>query len=588
MKFSTFFTILAACAAVVTGQPMAPRVVMEQDAAVGRAQSWAAVERSSLADTVRITIMMKHSAEQRAKLDEIFWAVSDPAHKAYGRHLSQDELTELMAPSERAVADVQKWLEMAGLKDHQTVPNRDMISVTGTVHQLEALLDTQFGKFRHATNNVQLHRITRPYSLPTHIAEHVSFVGNILRFPRLRLTAEEKAALKGQPLPTTPNTASLEPLKTWPDSCGASCHGKIVPDVLFKQYNIQRHDLAAHGKNKMAVAEFQGQDFDMADINAFFKACGYTPQKVSRVVGPKDQPLGCYLGSCIESLLDIEYILALAQPIPLDVFYLQQFSILNWIEKVASTEDAPWVHSVSYGNDERQQTGRAYMDTVNVHFQKIGARGISIFIASGDQGVWGRSGNIDNVFNPDFPASSPYVTAVGGTDLTTDQFGTEVGCKDSGGGFSNTFPRPQYQQAAVSTYMSSGVTLPAQSYYNATGRGYPDMAALFGDDVPYCIHSGSSWEGVAGTSAACPVVAAQFAKLNDIRLHQNKPTLGFINPLIYSLEKSNPNCFNDITTGDNKSGGPVGFDAYKGWDPVTGLGSPNYGNLAEAITNMQN
>merc|ERR1712066_631339 len=117
---------------------------------------------------------------------------------------------------------------------------------------------------------------------------------------------------------------------------------------------------------------------------------------------------------------------------------------------------------------------------------KLGVRGISVLFASGDSGVYGRTGNTsDGKFHPDFPASSPYVTAVGGTDFAEKSIvGAEKAWSASGGGFSNHFLAPPYQRKAVSGYLAaasqSGV-LPSRSAFNRSGRGYPDVAALGGE-----------------------------------------------------------------------------------------------------------
>jgi len=124
--------------------------------------------------------------------------------------------------------------------------------------------------------------------------------------------------------------------------------------------------------------------------------------------------------TCLEALLDIEYIKAVGGGIPLTNIYVKDFSLLNWAMEIDALDDKdlPMVHSLSYGNDERQQTSAAFMDSVNAQFMKLGARGVSLLAASGDQGVWGRSGVYGSGrFNPDFPAGSPYITAVGGTDF---------------------------------------------------------------------------------------------------------------------------------------------------------------------------
>jgi tripeptidyl-peptidase-1 len=150
----------------------------------------------------------------------------------------------------------------------------------------------------------------------------------------------------------------------------------------------------------------------------------------------------------------------------------------------------PLVHSVSYGNDEVQQTSVAYMESVNDQFLAAGLAGLSILFASGDQGVWGRSG-VGKTYHPDFPAASPYVTAVGGTDFSTKSvIGPESAWSCGGGGFSDTFSQPSWQQSAVQQYLQKAAAagvLPSASLFNATGRGYPDVAALGGQVNPYCV-----------------------------------------------------------------------------------------------------
>merc|ERR1712217_429267 len=151
-------------------------------------------------------------------------------------------------------------------------------------------------------------------------------------------------------------------------------------------------------------------------------------------------------------------------------------------------------------------------------------------------GVCGREGCGLFTFkmHPDFPAGSPYITAVGGTDFEGSGIGPETAWSSGGGGFSKTFVIPAYQKDAVAAYKSSpDAKLPPQQYWNASGRGYPDVAALGGTKTPYCVKTGGAFEGVAGTSASCPVVAGVFARLNGLRLAAGKAPLGFLNPFIY-------------------------------------------------------
>merc|ERR1711865_1063004 len=140
--------------------------------------------------------------------------------------------------------------------------------------------------------------------------------------------------------------------------------------------------------NSMAVAEFQGQTFKTTDLDTFASNCG-VPQGVDAVVGEGKNDNG---RSGVEAVLDIEFIRAVAPNVPLTVVYDQKYSLLNWANNITSMENSPLIHSVSYGNDEIQQSSEAYMFSANTAFMKAGVRGLSVLFASGDQGVCGRSG----------------------------------------------------------------------------------------------------------------------------------------------------------------------------------------------------
>jgi len=230
------------------------------------------------------------------------------------------------------------------------------------------------------------------------------------------------------------------------------------------------------------------------------------------------------------------------------------------------------------------QTSASTQTQVCTMLQAAGAKGISVFIASGDSGVWGSEGTGTRKFNPDFPANCPYVTAVGGSEFSHGYIGTPETCSIySGGGFSNQFAAPTYQTTAISHYFSTQRTLPAASYYNRAGRGYPDIVANFGSYAQYCIFSGGYRYAIGGTSASAPVVAAMFANLNSIQLNANKPALGFVNPWLYSTAAAHPTAFNDLTSGCNTGGyrTTACFNAAAGWDPCSGLGTINYANLKQ-------
>jgi len=400
------------------------------------------------------------------------------------------------------------------------------------------------------------------------VAIAVDVVANLLDFPRFH----SPKVVAG------PNAVG-----NWPDYCGASCHGKIDPQVIWQQYQVAM-SLPVNASNSMAVAEFEGQEWDQSDLDKFTSACGIQNVAVIDVYG-KNSRTDCGLDACIEALLDIEFMKGVAAPnatIPLSDYWSLQYSLLDWINGVLAQPKPSLVHSVSYGNDEVQQTSTQYMYSCNTQFQAAGTAGLSILFASGDQGVWGRSGRGTGQFNPDFPAASPYITAVGGSDLTGTSIGSpETCCTDSGGGFSNTFVRPSYQDTAVTTYLTNpAVSLPPANLYNATSRAYPDISAIFGLYIPYCIASAGGWLGVAGTSASSPVTASVIANLNNIQFNANKPALGFLNQWLYQTLADHPDAFYDVTTGINNEGSGAGFYAAAGWDPCSGVGTPIASKMA--------
>ena len=270
------------------------------------------------------------------------------------------------------------------------------------------------------------------------------------------------------------------------------------------------------------------------------------------------------------------------------------------------------VISVSYGGQEYDLPAY-YQERQCNEFMKLGLQGHSIFFASGDSGVAGRPGDPSpngclgpnsTIFNPTWPNSCPYLTNVGATKVYPGKtvFDPESAANDlagqpyrsaysSGGGFSNIYPIPSYQQAAVATYFADHD--PGYAYYsgndsfganggiyNRAGRGIPDVAAN-GDNIALFVEGEFGLEG--GTSASCPIFASVVTRINDARLDQNKTPVGFINPALYA----NPFVLNDITNGSNPGCGTNGFSAVPGWDPVTGLGTPNLGKMLDLFLGFQ-
>jgi len=267
----------------------------------------------------------------------------------------------------------------------------------------------------------------------------------------------------------------------------------------------------------------------------------------------------------------------------------------------------------------------------------LGIRGVSVIESSGDTGAGvpckSNDGKNTTQFTPQFPASCPYVTSVGGTQFgTIDNTQVEVAWVASSGGFSNYFGRPVYQQAAVRSYFDNYVSAETKAYYsgyyNPQGRGFPDVAAHSFYPGLFEIFVDGVLTPSGGTSASAPVFAAVVALLNDASIRAGKAHLGFLNPFLYSLGVGGLNSlgvggFNDIYEGQSRGcnginpqtgnaviGGGIIPGAYctygefrvlsdearkltvcvgnatKGWDPVTGLGTPNFQKLKDIVLRL--
>ena len=302
----------------------------------------------------------------------------------------------------------------------------------------------------------------------------------------------------------------------------------------------------------------------------------------------------------VEGNLDVQTIIGIDYPTPLIAFTTggvaseftpdlesptdQNEPYTVWLDTVLNQEDLPQTISNSYADNE-QTVPPDFAHRVCKGFAQLGARGITVLFGSGDSGVGGvhestpdqcrtNDGTNRTVFLPCFPASCPYVTTVGATkDFNPEvvAINNSIGYS-SGGGFSNYFKRPRYQADVVDAYVESLGDQYA-GLYNRSSRGYPDVSAQGFD---YAIFWNGRERSVDGTSASTPTFAAVVSLLNDARLAAGKPTLGFLNPFIY---KKGYKGLTDVQSGSAVGCGLDGFPATKGWDAVTGFGTPVFPKL---------
>ncbi|XP_056152046.1 tripeptidyl-peptidase 1 [Lampris incognitus] len=528
---------------------------------------WAHVGRVSPTEELELTFALKQ--QNVGLLEKTLRLLSDPDSAQYGKYLSLEEVSSLVRPTELTQKFVRQWLQSHGVTNCQTTHTQDFLQCTMTAKVAETLLQgIKFHRFIRDGHSVV--RSSSPYSVHETVLEHLDFVGGVHRFPP-----------RGLDLSKTSSNGKHKNSMAW-------LHLGVTPAILRARYNLTAADVGSVQNNSQAVAQFLEQYYHPADLAEFMSMFGRSFQHLSKV----DQVVGTQgAGKAgMEASLDVEYIMSTGANISTWVFtnpgrHESQEPFLQWMVLLSNMSNLPWVHTISYGDDE-DSLSTAYMMRINTEFMKAGVRGISLLFASGDSGAGCRHLTKEaNSFRPSFPASSPYVTTVGGTSFKNPfKVSYEVTDYISGGGFSNVFKMPEYQASAVNGYLKSvAASLPPQTYFNTTGRAYPDMAAL--SDNYWVVTNRVPIPWVSGTSASTPVVGGMLSLINDRRLLKGLPVLGFLNPRLYKLKGQ---ALFDVTEGchlsclDEQVQGK-GFCAAPSWDPVTGWGTPNYPALLAVL-----
>ncbi|KAG7447496.1 tripeptidyl peptidase A [Guyanagaster necrorhizus] len=532
-------------------------------------------------------------------LEQHLWEVSDPDHPRYGQHLFKDEVDALVAPDDEGLELVHEWLSSYGVDKNDITRSsaQDWVRVTLPLQLVEEMLDTSYHVWQH-TDGDYLVRTTH-YSLPEPLLDHIDVVQPTTLFGRWKGMKSTVLDFEDFDLGNVANTAKFD---SEADFVDPTCNISITVSCLKQLYNaIGYVPSDCNNYSTIGVTAYLEQYANEADLQLFYhdqvpEAVGSTFDFISVKGGLNDQNISL---AGVEANLDVQFAFGLAFPIPRTFystagrppFIPDATSTENtnepyndWLDFVLSHPDPPRVISTSYGEAE-QTVPESYARRACQGFAQLGARGVTMTFPSGDGGV--GDGNPDPAtqqcqtndgqnrtqFMPSFPAGCPYVTAIGATVNVP-----EIAVDFSGGGFSNYFPRPSYQDAVIEAYLK---TIPEGTYeglFNRSGRGFPDIAA---QGSRFRVWYQNTSISVSGTSASSPTAAGIFALLNDARLSKGLPTLGFVNPLLYKGKVSAT--FNDITVGNNPGCGTPGFNATKGWDPITGFGTPNFGRLKELL-----
>lgn len=512
-------------------------------------------------------------------------------------------MKRMLQPSDQAVSAVRDWLQDAGV--HDVEQDADWIRFHTTVDHANDLLQAEFLWY---VNQVRpdTHRLrTLEYSIPDAVAPHVNMIQPTTRFGQIHANRATHTSRPQEMDDLTLSSAATKANLT-------ICDKAITPACLKFLYNIGDYVADPASGSKVGFASYLEQNAQYADLELFEeKLAPYAKGQNFTVImynGGKNNQSG--EGDNGEANLDLQYMLGLSSPLPVTEFSTagrapvvpdadepdpktaSNEPYLEFLQNVLKMDQhqLPQVISTSYGEDE-QTIPEKYARTVCNLYAQLGSRGVSVIFSSGDSGVGSacvtNDGSNRTHFPPQFPGSCPYVTTVGATHHTAPEEATFF----SSGGFSDLFARPRYQDSAVDTFLHDHLGSRYKGLFNASGRGFPDVSA---QGMSYAVYDQGALGQFDGTSCAAPAFGGIVGLLNDARLRAGQPVLGFLNPWLYSggqkglndiVRGASTGCDGNMRFGGKSNGSPVvsnaSWNATQGWDPVTGLGTPDFGRLVK-------
>jgi subtilase family serine protease len=476
----------------------------------------------------------------QSELNDLLQRLYDPESPSFHQFLSVAEFTGRFGPSPEDYAAVIRFAEQNGLTVTGTSVNRVVLSVAGSVANIERAFQVTMASYQHPTE-------PRTFYSPD---REPSPAG--LRVPLWHISGLNNFSL--------PHSASLRRnLEATGNVTGSGPGGDFLgSDMRAAYYGGTAYTGAGQS---LGLAEFGG--YNIADVKAYFASVGQPLNVPVLGVSTDGSPLTC-TGGCtdLEQALDIEEAISMAPGLSQVRVYVALASDVDIFNEMA-TENISKTLSCSWGWSPEDPSSD---DPI---FQEFGAQGQTLFVASGDQGAY-KAGELDL-----YPAYDGFVVSVGGTVLTTKGAGgpweSETAWSDSGGGIAPNIPIPSYQQI-------TGVITPANQG-SLTLRNSPDVSIEANTDNYVCYDGGCSG-GWGGTSFAAPRWAAYVALLNQQRAANGMSSIGFFHHTIYTtgVGAGYSSFFHDITTGSNGR-----YSAEIGYDLVTGWGSPNGPELFEDL-----
>jgi subtilase family serine protease len=495
-----------------------------------------------LPSTQRLSLAISLPLRNESELDVLLQQLYDPQSPSYHQYLSVQEFAARFGPVESDYAAVLNFAAANGLAVIDTFGNHMVVDVEGPAANIESAFHISLSIYQHPTENRTFYAPDRE---PT---------------PDLDVPLLHISGLDNFTLPHAKNVRSSLADAT-PKTTGSGPGGQFIGSDMRAAY--YGGSLKGAGQS-VGLFEFAG--YEISDVELFFKNVKQALSVPIKGVSLNGASLNCPPSTCDDSeqALDIEMAISMAPALKQLVVYVgnSDVSIFNRM----AVDNTSKQLSCSWGWSDNESS----LDPI---FKEMATQGQSVFVATGDNG----SGTPANVV---WPADDPFITAVGGTDLTTTGPGgawkSETGWNGSAGMPSkNKVPIPSYQQlAGVITPLNQG---------SKTLRNIPDVAAEANTNQ-YSCYDGSCSGGNGGTSYAAPQWAGLTAIANQRSIASGGKTLGFLNPAIYSIGtgSSYPTAFHDITSGSNGK-----YSAVTDYDLVTGWGSPHGVNFITILLKQQ-
>ncbi|KAH8670895.1 tripeptidyl-peptidase 1 [Xylariales sp. PMI_506] len=567
---------------------------------------WRRVAEADPSKMIRFRVALEQPNVSNGEFERVLYGISNPQHPLYGKHLTREEAKALVQPSKESTDAVISWLESAGIASTDIEDAGDWVNFRTTVGKAGRLLEADFAVYRQNGTNSEKIR-TLKYSIPKNIEEHITMIQPTTIFGNMERHKSQVFSVEDTPAYVDDAQAATN--LTFKELCSYYTN----PLCLRILYEIEGHFSNPNVDTIVGVGGFLEEYAKYESLDTFLNRYAPYAAKQNFTTVLVNGGLNLQNDTAdddVEANLDIQYISALSFDTNINFYSVggrgplqpdldepsadanTDEPYLEYVEYLLNLTDAelPTTLSTSYGDNERE-IPIAYAQKVCTMFGQLGARGVSIIFSSGDSGPGGACETNDGTqtprFTPTFPGACPYITSVGGTV----EVQPEQAAYFSSGGFSDYFPRPSYQDDAVTAYLAKiGDTF--SQYYNASGRGFPDVSA---QSNGFQVITEGGVQSVAGTSAAAPTFASVIALINNELIGLGKSPLGFLNPWLYSAALTGGG-LTDITVGgslgcgatSSNSGLPTpriqgaGWNATDGWDPVTGLGTPLFKALLAA------